>query len=123
MTYLTVPNPQLMLVVFNLLTVDAPLERDTGSRSKEEVSMSAQAQEPKGPEVHVKKAPAKAKSKVNEVAAKQMRELAAEIQRLDGLRNDLKALMVKAHKANAPTAAIAEAANYSVARTRQILSQ
>jgi hypothetical protein len=93
--------------------------------------MSEKAQEPqaKQPEVTVKKAPAKAKAKskpkptLNAATAKQLQELAAEVKRLEGLRNDLKALMVKAHKANAPTADIAKAANYSVARTRQILSK
>jgi hypothetical protein len=98
--------------------------------------MSEQAkQEPKGPEVEVKAAPKrrttskhqaakpKPKPKLDEQTAKQLKELAAEIQRLEGLRHDLKALMVKAHKAKAPTADIAAAANYSVARTRQILSQ
>jgi hypothetical protein len=79
----------------------------------------------KGPEVVVKTKPkaSKPKPKLHATTAKQLKELTVEINRLESLKEDRLALMKKAHAASAPTAEIAEAAGYSIARTRQLLSQ
>jgi hypothetical protein len=117
-----------MPVVLKVIKDDAPLERDTGSRGEEEVNMTEQATQgqEKAPEVHVKKAPKrqpKADHKPSAATIKlleQLTEVGKEIERLEGLKNDRTALVVKLTAAKVPTATIAKAASLSVARTRQV---
>jgi hypothetical protein len=117
-----------MPVVLERRKRDAPFERNAGFLKKE-VSMSEQqpqAEPKKAPKRTTSKSQAakpKAKPKLDAATAKQLQELTAEINRLESLKQDRLALMKKAHAAKAPATDIAEAAGYSVARTRQLLGK
>lgn len=98
---------------------------DTVERPK--VEQPEPKAKPNGPEVIIKttkpKAQPKLKPQLDEATAKQLKELSAEISRLEGLKADRLALIRKAHEAKAPIAEIAEASGLSVPRTRQLFSK
>jgi hypothetical protein len=78
----------------------------------------------KGPEVHVKKAPAKpAKPTLTATAKKRLEELTAEIEKIERLKDERVAVMRKEHERGVPTTEIAGPAGYSVARARQLLGK
>jgi hypothetical protein len=88
--------------------------------------MIEQAQEQKAPEVHIRKASPKPKAKETKPSAatvkvlEQLAEVAKEISRLEGLKNDRTQLIAKLTAAKVPTATIAKAAGLSVPRLRQV---
>jgi hypothetical protein len=87
--------------------------------------MSTQAEDQNGPEVVVKskpKAKADSKPKLSAATVKQLKELTEEINRIESLKNDRLAIMRKQADAGVPVTEIAEAAGYSTARARQLLS-